>query len=650
MNNIEIKKLDMKSKDIVSDNINKISELFPNCISEGKINFDMLKDELSKDIIEDDKEKYQLTWAGKKESIINANIPCTNTLRPLKEKSVNFDKTKNIYIEGDNLDALKILQESYLNKIDMIYIDPPYNTGNDFIYNDNFYKEEKQELLDSGAIDEEGNYLISEFNTESNGKFHSDWLKMMYPRLKLARNLLSDDGIICISIDENEQANLKKICDEIFNEKNLIANLAVEMSKTQGMKVKSAQDGQIVKNHEYIYIYAKSKNSSKKRIPLYDEAEVYDEHFDVIMENNNTEKLMDYLEKDGKSKGKFNKYNLDFSKRNIKKLMEIDEEFKNYMYSNVAEKLYRISMISSKEIQKLDIPVGKIVEKDGYLLRKNSLGTIEQLQSFKDTLHMSDEYNPQFKRTTIRGALWKGFYSDMMNVAKEGDTEFKNGKKPSRLIKQLIKWANVKNGIILDFFSGSATTAHSVMQYNIENKRNNRFILVQLPERINNRSYKTICDLAESRIKKSSKQLKKETKFDFDDGFRVYKVDSSNMRDVYYIPEDLRQEQLNMFESNIKDDRTAEDLLTQVILDLGLTLDLEIKEKTISNNKVYFVEKNSLIACFDDAVDINIVDEICKSKPQKIVFKENSFKNDNDKINVLERIKRLSNDTEINMI
>ena len=647
-------KLKLRSLDIVSENIKKIEKMFPNCVTETedgmKIEFDMLKQELSNDIVDENKERYQLTWPGKKEAILLANAPTNKTLRPVGEKSIDFDNTKNIYIEGDNLEVLKILQESYLNKIDMIYIDPPYNTGNDFIYNDNFFKKKKQELIDSGVLDEDGNYLLNDLNTGANGEFHSEWLKMMYPRLKLARNLLSDDGVICISIDENEQANLKKICDEIFNEKNLIANLAVEMSKTQGMKVKAAQEGQIVKNHEYVYIYAKNKNSLKKRTPLYDEAELYDEHFDIILDNNEVIKLMDYLSKDGISSEKFKNYNLEFSKRNVKKLMEFDEGFKKYMYSEVATKLYRVSMISSKEIQKLNIPIGEIVKKDGYLLRKNAFGTVEQLQSFKDTLHVSDEYNPEYRRTTIRGALWKGFYSDMMNVVKEGNTEFKNGKKPLRLIKQLIKWANVKNGIVLDFFSGSGTTAHSVLKDNSETNNNNKYILVQLPEKIDEKINTTICDLAESRIKKSVEQIKKEAKYKIDYGFRVYKVDSSNMKDVYYIPTDLKQSQLNIFESNIKEERTAEDLLTQVILDLGLTLDLSIEERKIINNNVYFVEKNSLVACFDDTIDINIVDEICKCKPLKIVFKESSFKTDSDKINFFERIKKLSSESEVSVI
>ena len=649
MNNNEVNKLDMESANIISGNIEKIGALFPNVIKEGKIDFETLKQELSNDLIDEKKEKYQMVWAGKKEAILESNLPTRETLRPKVNLSTNFDCAKNIYIKGDNLEVLKILQESYLNKVNVIYIDPPYNTGNDFIYKDDYTKSEQDELLESGQIDSYNNRLIS--NNTSNGKFHSDWLSMMYSRLKLSRNLLSKDGIIFISIDDNEFANLQKICNEIFGENNLIANLAVEMSKTQGMKVKAAQDGRIVKNHEYILVYAKDNFNDKKRLPLYDKAEPYDGHFDIVMdEEGNVQNLIDYLKNNNNVVKIFEKYQLSLDKKNISNVMQYDDWFKNYINNELSDKLYRASMIKSNEIQNLTIEENKVVKYGKYFLRKNSAGTIEQLQSFKDTLNVSDEYNSEFTRTTIRGALWKGFYSDMMNIGKEGDVEFKNGKKPVRLIEQLLKWSNVEDGIVLDFFSGSATTAHAVMLYNAKYNHKARYILVQIPQKIEDKKYDTICDLALQRIENSAAKVKSNYNIDEHIGVRVYETDSSNMKDIYYEPSKLNQTQLNMFESNIKEDRTSEDLLTQVILDLGLTLDLSIEERNILNNKVYFVEGNSLVACFDNQINIDILNQICEVKPLKVVFRESSFRNDSDKINAYERIKKLSPETEISVI
>lgn len=649
MNNEEIHKLDMKSKDIVEDNISKISELFPDCINEGKIDFDMLKQELSKDIIEDGKERYQLTWVGKKEAIVNANTPCNKTLRPVKEKSVDFDKTKNIYIEGDNLEVLKILQESYLNKVSIIYIDPPYNTGNDLIYNDRFTNSEEDELLETGQIDEVGNKMIT--NSNSNGRYHSDWLSMIYPRLKLARNLLKKDGLIFISIDDNELANLKNLCDEIFGENNFIANIVVESGGAYGAKV-AHKDKTIFKVKDYVLVYSKDSSIDKIRIPLYDKAnDLFDSRYNFFIKDNIKRSLIDYFRDDKKISECFRKYNLSVDKSNIAKLMQISDDFNKMILNELSQYIYKDSQFTLKLpdniLKKCD--EDEIVYYDKYMLMKTQNGKIRHLQSFKETLRLSDDCDASVQRCVLRGDLWKDFSKDMGNVGKEGGVSFLNGKKPIRLIKNLIKWANEPDGIILDFFSGSATTAHAIMDLNREDNGKRKYILVQINQKIND-EFDNICELGEERIRRSAKKIKEETNADIDYGFRVYKVDSSNMKDVYYTPTDLQQSQLNMFESNIKEDRTSEDLLTQVILDLGLTLDLSIEERKIINNNVYFVENNSLVACFDDTIDINIVDEICKCNPLKIVFKESSFKTDSDKINVFERIKKLSNDTEINII
>lgn len=631
MSNTEINKLDMQSKNIVNDNISKISKLFPNCISEGKIDFDMLKQELSKDIIEDGKEKYQLTWPGKKESIINANTPCNKTLRPVKEKSVDFENTQNIYIEGDNLEVLKILQESYVNKIKCIYIDPPYNTGNDFIYNDKFINE--NELEESGLIDEYNNRLIT--NMESNGKFHSDWLSMIYTRLKLARNLLSNDGVIFISIDDNEQANLKKICDEIYGEKNFIGIFCINSTP-------NARDyGHIGKMHEYALFYAKNIDFT-------------------------TTNLIPDIDK------KFT-YTDDISGFNIHPLYNSNEAFTpenrpNLYYPFYVDPdtidengFYKISL--EKKANYIEVYPPKSVKNGIQFVwrwgkeEKSRENLNKEIVGYK----VDDEYRIVQKMRNsaklIRSFLYESSYTSRKGTAEVeellGEKIF-SFPKPVELIKLFLKSGTNNDSIVLDFFSGSGTTAQAVLELNENDNGTRKFIVVQIPEKYNDKSNKykfdTICDIGEERIRRAANKIKEETNADIDYGFRVYKVDSSNLKDVYYSPEDLKQSQLNMFESNLKEDRTAEDLLTQVILDLGVTLDLPIEEKKILKNNVYFVQTNSLVACFDDIIDINIIDEICKCNPLRIVFKESSFITDSDKINTFERIKKLSSDTKISII
>lgn len=608
MNNEEIHKLDMKSKDIVEDNISKISELFPDCINEGKIDFDMLKQELSKDIIEDGKERYQLTWVGKKEAIVNANTPCNKTLRPVKEKSVDFDNTKNIYIEGDNLDVLKVLQESYLNKVKVIYIDPPYNTGNDFIYNDKFQNDEKSELENSKQIDEMSNRLIS--NSNSNGRFHSLWMSMMYPRLKLARNLLTEDGAIFVSIDENELSNLMKIMDEIFGESNYIDTIVWD-KKASAKGVPPAN--MMVNVHEYIVAYQKNgkfKFTGEKRDAETD----------------------GFKNPDNDPRGPWRESNIKSTIKPIEDAFTITDPNTGKEYTN--------TWAFSKESLEKMIKEKRILWK-------------ETLPKQKEFMNEMTNENKAIKSS------WGVFDAQSTTVFLKHlipEVKFDNPK-PINLMKYLINVSTTnKNDLILDFFSGSATTAQAILQNNADDNGKRKYIMVQLQESCNEDSeaykagYKTICDIGEERIRRSGKKIKEETNADIDYGFRVYKVDSSNMKDVYYAPTDLQQAQLNIFESNIKEDRTSEDLLTQVILDLGLTLDLSIEERKIINNNVYFVEKNSLVACFDDTIDINIVDEICKCKPLKIVFKESSFKTDSDKINFFERIKKLSSESEVSVI
>ena len=610
-------KLDMKSEDIVSDNIEYIKNRFPNTIVEGEqgyaIDFEELKQELSSSLIEGQKEKYQLTWPGKKESIVLANTPTTKTLRPIREKSVDFDKTENIYIEGDNLDALKILQESYLGKIKCIYIDPPYNTGHDFIYNDNFNKDVNQELIESGQIDEYGNKLVA--NNQSNGRFHSDWLSMMYPRLKLARNLLTEDGVIFISIDDNEQENLRKICNEIFGEENFISNFIWQKNFAP------INDNKYISlSTEYILMYSKSKKEFNRGLLPRDEK--YNQGYSnpdndsrglwtsgsMLATTYSQSGVFEIISPNGKKNippaGRCWRY----SKNTVKKLIEENRIW----WGKDGNGVPRVKRFLS------EMPQGIVPQN---LLLYNEVGS-------------NQDGNLELKEL---------FHAQIFDYPKN-----------TKLINRLITIANLKKGdIILDFFGGSSTTAHAVITNNIENEQI-KYILVQLPEKYTDKSgkytFKTICDIGEERIRRAAKKIKEETNADIDYGFRVYKIDSSNMKDVYYKPSDLAQEQLNLFETNIKEDRTSEDLLTQVILDLGVTLDLKIDEKNILDNKVYFVDENSLVACFDNDINIDIIDEICKYKPLKVVFKDSSFKNDNNKINLEERIKKQSPDTELNIL
>lgn len=616
-------KLKMSSMDIVSKNVEKIEELFPNCISEGKIDFEMLKQELAKDIIEDGKERYRLTWVGKRDAIINANTPCNKTLRPVKEKSVDFDNTKNIYIEGDNLETLKILQESYLNKIKCIYIDPPYNTGNDFIYNDKFVNE--NELEESGQIDEYNNRLVS--NKENNGKFHSKWLTMMYSRLKVARNLLSKDGTIFISIDDNEFGDLKIICDEIFGVNSFITAIPRICSYQR-----SGQETHMNVSHDYILCYS------------------YNYDFNNVIKRDIDESIVKE-DKNGKYINGDTKAILAAPSQGYSKGGDYDFEYNGKVYQPIDSNGNRNRWLWTKDRMNAAAKLGILVETGNtlrmqlYLDKKFEEGTNKLIdKDEKLKFHTADFMKEKFDNPIGTRELKNIF---------DGKEYFSNPK-PVRLIKYLINMACEKNDIVLDFFSGSGTTGQAVMELNQEDNGNRKFILVQVDQKIseNEKAYKDgyryIFDIAEERLKRVKAKIIRNEGNDF--GFRVYKIASSNMKDVYYTPTDLQQSQLNMFESNIKEDRTSEDLLTQVILDLGLTLDLSIEERKIFNNNVYFVENNSLVACFDDTIDINIVDEICKCNPLKIVFKESSFKTDSDKINVFERIKKLSNDTEINII
>ena len=581
-----MEKLGMKTKDISKEKFEILKELFPNAVtettSENKmgggaknrvfrtINLDVIRQEINENVIEGKEERYEFTWPEKRKAIVEANIPINKTLRPIREDSQNFDTTENLYIEGDNLEVLKLLRETYLGKIKMIYIDPPYNTGNDFIYNDDFTENEEEYKEKSGNYDEDGNRLFE--NTKSNGRFHTDWLNMMYPRLKLARDLLTDDGVIFISIDDNEQANLKKVCDEIFGNSNVKGVFTWRKTHTQ------TNIGDFARVKEYILCYSKNiKKIFFNKIPLTN--------------------LSEYRYIDDKG-NKFRRINL------------IDNTRGRYEYS--------------------------ITNFDG----KNYLSKmLEKGQIANDFLGI--DYGTNQRSTMKLDKLMEGRIFDFS--------------KPIELLKHFLILGSHPNSIILDFFSGSATTAHAVMQLNAEDGGNRKYIMVQLPDpdEIDKKSdaykegYKNICEIGKERIRRASKKIKEENpNSNFDDGFRVLRVDSSNMKDVYYRPEEFTQENLKMFESNIKEDRTGEDLLFQVMLDLGIELSSKIEEKYIQDNKIYDVGENFLLACFDENITEEVVTEIAKLKPIFAIFKEGNKLTDNILINFEEIFKTYSPDTK----
>ena len=666
-------KLKMKTPDLTDKNIEQIAKLFPNVITETKdengtvkkaVDFDLLKQVLSKNLVEDDNERYRLDWPGKKAALLKANIPITKTLRPCRKESVNFDTTENLYIEGDNFEVLKILQESYLGKVKMIYIDPPYNTGNDFIYKDDFKvtKEEYEEEL--RATDEEGGKLFR--NTDSNGRFHSDWLSMMHERLVVARDLLKDDGVVFISIDDNEIDNLKKISNEVFGESNFIANLVWEKKKKGSFLSDS-----ITNIKEYVLVYCKNKLSFPGLIgEINNDVETYP----CINAVNKRElrTIPKGIESKYREKNYFLQSGSEISDTTMSIVLHSDLVIKNGKLDQelVVEGNWRYSSESMTEYaNKKEL----YITRDLYLRRIVSDSRFKTLKDILPRVGDADgSYNSIINTDNLFNTGW-GSNEDADEELRLllGAQKILDYPKPVRLLFKLISSYREKGILILDFFSGSATTAHAVMQLNAEDGGNRKFIMVQLSEKTDEESeafkagYKTIAEIGKERIRRAGKKIVKELKAKnqqlklsdepvdtskLDIGFRVYKTDDTNMKDVFYHPSELKQDHLNFLESNIKEDRTPEDLLTQVILDLGLELSLPIETKKILGNTVYIVQTNALVACFDNDIDFKIVDTISDLKPLKVVFKDASFKDDKDRINVEERFKRLSPVTKVTVI
>ena len=591
----------MHSMNKVDENVSKIAQLFPNCVTEAKddngemihkIDFDILKQELSNTLVEGREERYQFTWPDKKQAILTANAPINKTLRPCREESVDFDSTENLYIEGDNLEALKLLQETYLGKIKMIYIDPPYNTGNDFVYEDDFAQDASDYIANSGQTDEDGNRLVA--NTESNGRFHTDWLNMMYPRLKLARDLLSEDGFIFASIDYNENFNLRSIMNEIYGEQNFVGEIYWE-SKTKSQNTTTAYN-KLQPKAEMVLVYSKGGR----------------QRFNLIVTGKK-----DYPMND--EQGAYREYPLELMNANGIRGRES-------MIFDITDGVSTVSPPEGKQWQ---------------------LGQ-DQVATYKNTgnLFIRDgkviiKMRPEFERSETTEPFW-GFFSKDLGTAESAKKELTSiidnhgfeTVKPVEIIKRIIHHATDNDSIILDFFSGSATTAHACILKNMEDEGRRKFICVQIPEESSERSnYSTICEMAKERIRRAGKKIKEDsplTTENLDIGFRVLKIDSTNMEDVYYTPDHI--DTSDLFKNNIKSDRTGEDLLFQTMLDLGIMLSSKIQTKQIDGKIVYYVEGKYLVACFDEDVTEETITKIAKEKPYYFVMRDPANSKDGDSL------------------
>ena len=617
-----MEKLKMQITNVVDENIKKIGELFPNCLSEtldenGRpqtaIDFDQLRQELSKDIVEGPEERYQFTWPDKRNAIRLANAPTTDTLRPCREESVDFDNTQNLYIEGDNLEVLKLLRQNYLGKVKMIYIDPPYNTGNDFVYNDEFDQDSEYYKHNSGQFDELGNRLVT--NTESNGRFHTDWLNMIYPRLKVAKDLLSEDGVIFISIDDNEIENQKKVCDEIFGAKNFVSLFIWEKKKKP-----SFLNANIGVKTEYILCYARQRFSlgamsvdtteAGKKYPLNNAG-------NTIATLTFPAGTVRFNMADGIVKRQ------DMSEGNIITELLNDFEIKNGV--NLTEFKLRGEWRYSQDKVNEIIANGETLIISKIPFRPNHIkagGEVKKMHNLLSIANYSVGTNEDATAEQI-SLLGKSYFDYA---------------KPSSLIHLLAKSVTYNDNevVITDFFSGTATTAHAVMQLNAEDGGNRKFIMVQLPEPTEENSeaykagYKNICEIGKERIRRAGKKIKEEsplTTQNLDTGFRVLKLDSSNMNDVFYTPEKFTER--NLFEDNIKGDRTDEDLLFQTMIELGIELSAKIEKKSIAGKTVWSVSDGYLMSCFDKDVNETAIKEIAKMKPFYFVMRDASLATDN---------------------
>ena len=668
-----MEKMKMHSPNLTQDNIARIREMFPDCVTEVEdltakdpngakkiklaVDFDQLRQELSESIVEGPQERYHLNWPGKREALLTANAPIAKTLRPCREESVDFDTTKNLFIEGDNLDALKLLQETYLGQVKMIYIDPPYNTGNDFIYEDNFAADKSEFDLSSGVRDELGNKIFDEEkwkqNSVANGRFHSDWLSMMYPRLKLARNLLADDGVIFVSIDDNEADNLRKVCSEVFGEENFVGQIIWQRSKKGDSKL-------IAKVHEYILCYVRDKaavlaNGAWRR-PKEGADQVLEKYTELkVALGGNHEAIrvamMDwYRQLPKEDPCKLHKHYNWSDERGL----YFAADFAGPDDGRESRPRHDIfHPISGKPCKKPSTGWRWDEEKTKWALAQTPSrihfgpdeSTIPTRKSYLFEID-SEPYSSVFYRDgrsatlEVEGLVGKGWFQFPKNT---------------EVLAELIELVTKPGDIVMDFYAGSGSTGHAVLNVNAKHASCRRFVLVQIPEPTGKTGYSTIAEISKERIRRAGKKvLEDECHEDWnkDIGFRVLKIDSSNMADVYYTPDTIEQGQLKIFTDNIKPDRTPEDLLFQVLLDWGVDLSLPIRRETIQGKTVFFVNEPpyDLVASFDTGVNEDLVKELARFEPLRVVFRDTGFVSDAVKINVEQIFKQMSPHTEVKAI
>lgn len=637
-------KLKMQTANKADENFKKLAEMFPNAVTETidengevvrAIDKDVLMQEINTKVVDGKEERYQFTWPDKKKSVLLANAPISKTLRPVRDDetkptgadsegkpycstgSVDFDTTENLYIEGDNLEVLKLLQETYLHSVKMIYIDPPYNTGNDFVYEDDFAQSTDEYLANSGQFDEDGNRMVQ--NTESNGRFHTDWLNMMYTRLRIAKDLLADDGVIFISIDDNEIANLSKMCDEIFGSDNAIAvfpRLATKSGKTPLTFMVS---------HDYVLCYTKSRHDIFVGQAFEDDSYKYSDEYEAERGRYNLKQPLDCNSISYSA-------SLDYPITHEGVTYYPGSDYNKYLERQSGKHLPKdYAWRWSKELFEFGLKNGWIVFQNGRIYTKGYLNAAIEKQP-------NGSYAVVKREKTRKMSTIDFISNDYSNdIAKKQLASHKisarfDFPKPVDLIKALLATHYDKDALVVDFFSGSATTAEAVFKQNITDGGNRRFILVQLPEETQDSTYKNICEIGKERIRRAGKKIKEEaglTAQNLDIGFRVLKCDTSNMKDVYYNPDDYEIGMFDQLTDNIKEDRTPEDLLFQVMLDLGVLLSSKIEETTIAGKKVFNVEGNYLIACFDDNVTDEVITAIAKQEPYYFVMRDSSMASDN---------------------
>lgn len=630
-------KMRMESPDMTAQNIDRIAALFPNCVTEmldeehstpekkvykRAINFELLKQMLSPDVMEGD-ERYEFTWVGKKAALVEANKPIRKTLRPCKEESKNWDSTENLYIEGDNLEVLKLLQESYLGKVKMIYIDPPYNTGNDFIYADDFMRSQEEENQQMGMYNEDGDRLFK--NTDTNGRFHSDWCSMIYSRLMLARNLLTDDGVIFISIDDNELNSLINIGKEIFGFDNYIATFIWEKRKTrENRKIVSVR-------HDYIVCFTKTFEQRVNAIGL---------------EEMNDEAIDRYKNPDNDPRGVWT---------SVPAIAQGGHGTKSQFYTLTSPKGLKFDPPSGSCWRYTQERMKQAIEDNRIWFGADGTG-VPRIKKFLS--EGKQGLTPETLLVAENVGTNDSAKRELVNLF-DGVAVFETPK-PVSLIRYLLSICNnTQNGIIVDFFSGTATTAHAVMQMNADDSGHSKFIMVQIPEKCDEKSeaykagYKNICEIGKERIRRAGKKIKLEsplTTGDLDIGFRVLKLDDTNMKDIYYAPDDYDQGMLAGLESNIKEDRTDLDLLFGCLLDWGLPLSMPYSSEQIDGCTVHTYNDGDLIACFEENIPESVVKEIARRQPLRAVFRDSSFANSPAKINVTEIFKLLAPDTRVKVI